>query len=247
MKQLNFVKEAVNDELLSSIKSVEDAKLLLADLSGQENHSSGIIYNILNRKDYIKEIFNALNSRNQKLIMIGGFQGTGKTELIKTISAFLDENILHFYYECSAITNLDDIILSLYSYLQRIPGNNQGLTRSAAQNQSIDERLINILKNLKKPLLFVIDSFECLIGENGKVLDDEVLHLLNFVLSLPLIKLAISGKKLPSGLQINNENVLKIKLSGLDEAEFLRILNDKNIVGSSQMLYQIFQGRKRLS
>jgi len=196
----------------------------------------------VNRKEYLKEIFFALNSNNIKLLFLSGFQGTGKTELIHLINHSLQENILSFYYECSEITNLDDIILGLYSYLHKFIEKNTENIRADKHLavKSIDEKLINLLKNLKLPIVIIFDGFEHLTEDRLNLSDSELLKFINFLLSLSGVKLVISGRKVPSsGFNIGDNNILKIKLGGIQEDDTIKILNHRNIQASEQTISQI--------
>lgn len=238
MKQLPFVKNSIDNLLATSDLSVEDIRGLFPDEKVQET----LITCLSNRKDHIKDIFDSLNSKDQNLILVSGFQGTGKTTLIKSVEVSLEDNVLCFYYESSPITNLDDVILSLYRYLHRYFIKDPEYTRTdkGFGNQSIDEKLIGYLKSLKRPLLIVIDGFENIMKEKFDDIDRELNHFINYLLDKPFIKLIISGRRLPVSLKSGKDNVLSIRLGGLDEAEALRILQS-NVDSPENTLYQLYE------
>lgn len=205
--------------------------------------SVGIFNNIVNRSEYIKEACGFLNSGKQKLFLISGFQGSGKTELINTLAFALEENILNFYYECSSGTNLDDVILSLFGFLKKMSSISPEYKRSfkISGSQSIDERLINSIKNLNRPLLIIIDGFENLINDNFDVEHKELMHFLKFMSSLPEIKIIISGRKVNFYDFKNYENISEIKLGALEEQEAYKLLKDNGLIETESVLKQIFQ------
>ena len=242
MKHLFFIKNSIIERLSSPVNSLEDADSFAKNLLNSSDISQGILYNFVNRRSYLNDIFKALNAVEQNLILVSGFQGTGKTTLVKTVALCLEEKILNFYYECSSITNLDDIFLALYGYLHKIQSKNQDSARSTPKNESIDEKLMNYLRNLKRPLLITIDGFENLMEENSGEIDSELAQFLNYILSLPTVRLVIAGKKIAaSGFEINKNNILHTRLSGLDENEALQILRDNKLSCAENTLYQIFQ------
>ena len=235
----NFIKESFINALTSSISTIEEAKSVFKnEISTEEKIPQGVLYNLVNRNEYIKETCQALNLNEQKLVFISGFQGTGKTEFINTLIYALEENVLDFYYECSSITHLDDIILSLFNYLKKILSKNPEYKRAfkISNSQSIDERLMNYIKSLNRPLLIVIDGFENLTEENK-----ELIHFLEFVISLPEIKVIISGRKVNSFDFEKQKNVFQIRLSGLEDQEAYKILKDNGIKETESALQQIFQ------
>jgi|GEM_PF-1824272 len=237
--QLSFIKNSVSEFLTSPALSPEDVRNFLPS----DRMRDDFIYCFINRKNYLNDIFESLNSREQNLILLSGFQGTGKTTLIKSVDAVLEENVLYFYYECTQITNQDDIILSLYRYLHRYFVKDPVYTRTDKSfgNQSVDERLINYLKNLKRPLLVVIDGFENILKDKLETIDKELNHLFKYLIKIPTIKLVISGRKLPLELRSDQANILSVRLGGLDEMEALRILNDSKIDCSESTLYQLYE------
>jgi len=61
-------------------------------------------------------------------------------------------------------------------------------------------------------------------------------------LSLPKIKLIISGKRLPaSTFNLKVENILDIRLSGLEENNAVSFLREHNLIGAENLLYQAFE------
>lgn len=247
MKSINFIKENFINALTSSINNIEEAENVFKKIFSEKeniskNISKGTLYNLVNRKEYLKETCQALNSNDQRLIFISGFQGTGKTEFINTLIHSLDENILNFYYECSVITHLDDVILSLFNFLKKMLIKTPEYKRAfkISSSQSIDERLMNYIKSLNRPLLIAIDSFENLI--NDEISDEykELIHFLEFLSSFPEIKIIISGRKVNSFNFKKQENIYEIKLGGLDEQESYKILKDNGLIETESGLQQIY-------
>ena len=236
MNNTIFIKETFIKALTSPISTIEEAKSVF-----KNDMPQGALYNLVNRNEYIKETCQALNSNDQKLIFINGFQGTGKTEFINTLIYALEENILNFYYECSPITHLDDIILSLFNYLKKIAIKNPEYKRAfkISNSQSIDERLMNFIKTINIPLLIVIDGFENLTNGNPPEEQKELIHFLEFLSSIPEIKIIISGRKI--GLSSLKADPYEIRLSGLEESEASKVLKDNEIIETESGLQQIFQ------
>lgn len=241
MKQINFVKKGIIEALENPLESLDETKILLKKFTGKDfSLNSSFIYNYFSRREYLLEIFNALNTKGINPIFIGGFQGTGKTELVKAVNHALEEQVLRFYYECSIITNLDDIMLSLYGYLNKFSDDNQRI--KPLRPQSIDEMLVNYVNNLKRPLLICLDSFEYLLNEQLKVADSELSKFLNFLLGNPLIKIIIVSKKLPhSTIGQEKDNFLTVRLGGFDEETGLLFLQNKGISGAGNLLNQVFE------
>jgi len=236
MVNTNFIQESFIKAITSSINNFEDARSVFKNEVPQ-----GVLYNLINRSEYLKETCLALNSDEQKLISLRGFQGTGKTEFINTLTLALEENVLNFYYECSSITHLDDIILSLFNYLKKIVIKNPEYKRAfkISNSQSIDERLMNYVKSINIPLLIIIDGFENLLNDNIAEEQKELMHFLDFLSSLSEIKIIISGHR------VNFESLsiepFEIRLGGLDETEANKLLKNNGITENESGFQQIFQ------
>ncbi len=219
----------VNKNILAKINSYQeyDNKEFkqLCKLARFNKASTDMLYTLSDRKDIILDILETLNSGKEKLIFVRGLQGVGKTTLIRAVNKFVDNQVLHFYYTCSAITNLDDIILSFYNFFnKKLEIKETKRTDINNINNSIDEKLFSYLKTLKRPLLVTIDDFDRLIKDNTEIKED-ILVFLRYLASVPDLKLLIAGQHIPiSNIGIRNEFINDIKLSGLDKEQSINFL-----------------------
>ncbi|MEI7473864.1 MAG: tetratricopeptide repeat protein [bacterium] len=239
----SFFKTALTDNISPSIQEF-DGILDVLNKAKVKHINKNTPYILINRNEHFKEAIRTINSEMRKALVINGFYGVGKTEFIKSLFLSLDDSILRFYYECSQITNLDDIIVSLYSYLNKFFKKNTELARDikASSTLSIDRKVIEYIKNLKRPLIIAIDSLEFLTDKNFNFADEEIAKFLNYLLKFPNIKLIISSQKLlVSGLNLNEKNSSRIKLGGLDDNHALQIFKDHNLIGYENTLYQAFE------
>ena len=97
-----------------------------------------------------KDIIQFINEFGQKpFFQITGLSGCGKTSFKFIIENILDENINVFSYNCSEITELDDIFYSFYKFTLKYPIKKE-LFRSGNSSfnpASLDEQIINYIKN----------------------------------------------------------------------------------------------------
>jgi tetratricopeptide (TPR) repeat protein len=237
MKNTIFIKENFITKLASSINTAEEAQNLFT-----EKMPEGILYNLVNRTDYLEETCQALNSNN-KIVFISGFQGTGKTDFLNTIIAAREEYVLNFYYECSAITQLDNIILSLFNYLKKISIKNADYKRNfrISNSQSIDERLINSIKNLERPLLITIDGFENLLYDTESEEYKDLIHFLEFASCIPEIKIIIAGRRVDISSFKKRENFFEVRLGGLEEQKANQVLRANGLQETESGFSQIYQ------
>ncbi|MDD3150001.1 MAG: tetratricopeptide repeat protein [Candidatus Gastranaerophilales bacterium] len=221
MKKLNFLKPEINGNNIDSI---------INEIGTIESFDSCILEN---RLDYINEIIGFLQNSDENIFLLEGFQGSGKTSLIKFSQTLLDEGVASFYYNCSIVTGLDDLIFSLYTNF--IKYSNREIIKNA--QYSLDEKLINILRTVKIPVLIILDSFENL-ATNGQI-NDEIKIFIEYLLSLSNIKLIVSGKKI-----VTNFAGIKIRLGGLNDESIKEILAKSQINTSNQVLQDIMKATR---
>lgn len=205
-----------------------------------------VLYNLSNRSEYLKQACDVLNSAERKIVSVSGFQGTGKTEFVNALISAAEENILCFYYECSPVTHLDNIILSLFNFLKKMSINNPEYKRSfkISNSQSIDDRLINGIKNLNRPLIIAIDGFENIVDFVSEEEQKEVVRFIDFLSSFSEIKVLISGRKVGFNLFKGLENTFQITLGGLKEQEAFKILKNNGTEETESVFRQIFQASR---
>ncbi len=193
------------------------------------------------RKDAVKELLQLLTSDKIKLIHIKGPSGTGKTYFVKSILYLLEKKVLTYYFECSQATNIDDIILSLFNYLKKTTAKDREYIKNfkISASYSIDERLINRIKNLQKPLLIFIEDIENLFQATGKNNRAELISFLNFLSSVPVIKVIATGEYLPD--MEDKKGVCTLKIGGLRQQEAYKLIEKAEVSDSEGLTQSIFE------
>ena len=193
------------------------------------------------RKHCVKDIIKNLSSEEYKLIYVNGAAGTGKTYLLKSILSLLEKKVLTYYYECSQATNLDDIILSLFNYLKKITVKDTEYIRTfkISSSFSIDERLINRIKTLEKPLLILIDGTENIFESGDEKIRKDLLNFLDFISSVPTIKVIVAGEVFPELAE--KRGVYTVKLNSLEKEEAFKLIKNTKICDSEDIIQDIFK------
>lgn len=247
MKKRGFFRAGFSELLAEKVSSIEEASKSFKKNLNHEKTDEVILYNLINRRETLVDLVEAIDSDDKNLITLKGFQGTGKTGLLKSVKSGFEENVLFFYYQCSIITNLDDIILSLYSFMVNsfVKGELSPRFAKVSRDKPIDEKLITILNNTKTPILIVIDNFENIVEEDLTIVDNEIFKFFSFLLSLDNIKLVLSGRKLPVRLTFSDSTrIHNVKILGLEEEPSVYILKNGGIKGSDQLMFQVFQASR---
>ncbi len=196
---------------------------------------------IKSRKDSAKEVFQLLGSDKIKLICIKGPSGTGKTHFLRSIQGLLEKTVLTYYYECPQAANLDDIILSLFNYLKKVTAKDKEYIRNfkISASLSIDERLVNRVKNLEKPLLIFIDGIENIFGTADESTKKDFLNFLDFIFPVPAIKVITAGENFPE--MENKKQVYTINLDSLKQEEAFKLMGEAGISASYEVARDIFK------
>lgn len=192
------------------------------------------------REEIISEIFNILTAEDNKAIALDGNFGAGKTGLLKSVISLLESSALTYYYECSEVTNLDDILLSLFHYLKKNTPRDLDYARNfrVSASFSLDERVINRIKNLEKPLLLVLDGTENIFRKGRESASKELLTFLHFVQAIPAIRIIIGGK---NQIKSNEIKIYPIKLEGLSREKAVNFIKAQSITTSEQDIEDIFK------
>lgn len=239
-----YVRKEVINKLLSNNKNVESVSQVLNELKKTEilpeqKFSNPYVY--VNRPGEIAQINNFLEDDSQKLCLIGGIQGSGKSTLVRTTLSTCQEHVLLYWYECSQVTNLDDILLSLCAFFDKRFSKNKVLTKQKS-TISIDERLISYLKTLDRPMVIVLDSIEYLVSTEFTIQDDELKQFFNYLLSQKLLKLILIGQRLPTAdMDSVDDFINELRIAGLSEYNAINLLRKEGVNASNPMLLELYK------
>ena len=239
-----YLNQNIMDKLLSCSGSAKSAMAVFDEMSKSEHISSYKNVNpyvFANRNKEIAELNYFFDDPSQKLLLVGGIQGSGKSDLMRSIVSICQEQVMVYWYECSKVTNLDDILLSLCAFFDKRIGKNQSspLQKSSI---SIDERLISYLKSLNRSIVIVLDSIEFLVNPEFTIQDEELKQFFNYLLSHPKIKLVLVGQRLPtSDMSHADDFVTELRLSGLSESNSINLLRDIGLETSNTILAEVYK------
>lgn len=204
-----------------------------------ENVSSQpIMYNeFIGRKEYLTDLNNKLNNKNNRLIQIDGIGGIGKTTFVHHFTTRLIENDEfknHFdfiiwtsskrnKYTPQGIKDLSEFIANYSELLKDIYHFVNELGLDEDEDYDIEETVLNFLKNNK--VLLIVDNLETL---NDK-------DLISFLEHFPIKSKAI----LTTRETLGDFYMSRINLNGFnEETEFPEFLNSQ---------YKLFCGNDKSS
>ena len=162
------------------------------------------------------------NFNSSPFIEITGASGCGKSSFKEIIKNFFDENICVFSYNCSEITELDDIFYTFYKFTLKYPIRKE-LFRNGSSSfkpSSLDEQILHYLKNISPNIVMIFDNFEKLFDEEGKIKAANIRSFFEYISTLKNIKVVfMSGTSIKDALTVYGDTISSISLNGLNEGQ----------------------------
>lgn len=191
-----------------------------------------------NNKDEIEKIIKFFSS-DKSLLVVSGFMGTGKTEIIKNITSQIDKNTLLLWANCYESTNLDDIFLTFFEKFKHLVSNGQ-INLPQAKFDNFSQRINACFSAISKNIVVVINSYQALMAENTKPINDFIKYLTNF----KNIKVIVISRNFNAD-NLTDVKSEKVVLKALDEIMFQKLLltNSIKIYGPvADELYKLTKG-----
>ncbi len=206
--------------IVKNLKTKEDFKAAISkhfELTPRINS----VVDIRNKeiKEYIENLGSGI-----KFHFLTGFSGVGKSEILKLTPAFLD-NSLFFCFDCFNSACMDDVIFSLYRYFTTIKSVKiQHLVKKTfSQTRSIDERILELLKDFPANLIIAFDSFEHFVNKNTDRLPHEIAKFLDFLAEQENIKIVTASQVAPFEIIKKHPFSKNLRLEALTYNQFLEL------------------------
>ena len=176
---------------------------------------------------------------NKKLMLLNGFTGCGKTEILDFICSNFKPETLLIKYMCLETTILDDMLLSFFETFRNyaIKGT---ITLPRAKVENFTQKINTYFNSVKNPIIIVLQSFQAILRENKKDILSFVEHLEKF----ENIKIIISSRTFDhKDFEQTDFEQTTIKAFTKDNYERMLRANDiKNIGPLSNELYKQTRG-----
>lgn len=221
--KISAERRQVDEKLLSSFKvSKKDAFIIETN------------------EDAFFELLGFLNSEEQ-IFILNGFMGAGKSVILDLLPKCLRDDVLLFQTNYFEATNLDDILLSLFTDFTNYH-NNKKIVLSKVDSPIFSDKINAFIKSSNAPMVFVFDSFEIINAskENQK----DILNFITYLSNFDKIKIIIGSRSFDEDYLPASENVKSSFVKLLDSQRFNSLLSMHNINENSFYVEQIFKYTK---
>ncbi len=190
--------------------------------------------------EIIEKIYNFYNSTDE-LLLLCGFSGCAKSEILNKTLENLDGDTLIFKHMCFEYTTIDDFLLNFYDSFRKY-----SLEKKVSLKKTIGENFKNkvsfYFKNIDKKCIIAVDNFE-LISNNI-----EILNFLCHIASFENTKLVLISRENNIDFFIDQKlssQIIEIKPDTKEIFEE-KIENEKIEIDkeTSDKLYELTQGHR---
>lgn len=195
-------------------------------------------YLIGNNEKQIDQICDFLQN-DKKLLLINGFAGSGKGEILNCVNSHLNSDVVLIKYMCLETTILDDMLLSFFETFRNyaITGT---ITLPKAKVDNFTQKINSYFNAVKNPIVVVLHSFQAILKENKK----EILNFIEHLEKFENIKIILSSRNFDYE-DFNNIDYDRVSVLAFSKEWFEKYLRDneiKNIGPLSNELYKQTRG-----
>lgn len=195
-------------------------------------------YLIGNNEKQIGQICDFLQN-DKKLLLINGFAGSGKGEILGYVTSFLKLDVVFIKYMCLETTILDDMLLSFFeSFRNYAIKGTINLPKGKVDN--FTQKINSYFNAVKNPVIVVLHSFQSVLKENKKDIMSFIEHLEKF----ENVKIILSSRTF-NYEEFDHINYDRISVLAFTKDYFEKYLKNsgvKNIGPLSNELYKQTKG-----
>lgn len=173
----------------------------------------------------LQDIFNFFISEN-KIFILNGFMGSGKSLLLNSCADFLRNEILVFRINHFTATNLDDILLSIFMDFSTYH-NQRKIVLPKVDSTIFSEKIHAFIKALNVPMVFILDSFD--IHNISQKEQKDVLDFITYLSNFDKVKVIVGSRSFDEDYLPSQEGVSSSTVKLLDREGFNKLLLLNNI------------------
>ena len=192
-----------------------------------------------NNKKQLECIFEYYNS-NKPLLLVNGFLGSGKTQIVKHSLKFLQQETIVLEYTCFETTILDDILLSFFEDFKNLE-DKELIDKPKIKSENFTQKITSYFETITKPIVIVINSYEIILKNNKQ----DILDFFTHISQKSNIKIIITSRmfnyeEFSERFQFEKVTILALEKSLFEK--FLRSEGIKSIGPVSDELYKHTRG-----
>lgn len=128
-----------------------------------------------NNKKQLESLLNFYNS-STPLMLVNGFMGTGKTQIVNHSLKFLGSNVIILEYNCFETTILDDILLSFFEDFKELALKGV-ISQPKIKTENFTQKIAAYFNSINLPIVIIINSFESVLKNNKQDILDFIFHI----------------------------------------------------------------------
>lgn len=240
----NFLNDGMNTFMSSYI---DTSGFMLSRTVEYENIKDKIPLELSNLEEEIighdfetfSKLLSFLSSTLLKTFILHGFMGSGKSAMVNVIPQTLHRSVLLFRINCFEATNLDDVLLSIYTKFIEYH-NEKKVTLPKVVSNVFADKVNSYIKADTKPILFIFESLD----SEKYPLHADIINFIKHISQIDKIKVVITSRNLASNDLPNDSttNFAVIKLAGKEE--FIKLLNKNEIESDDETYEEAFVATK---
>ena len=193
------------------------------------------------QRDKLNELLNFYLDNNLKICLLDGNTGSFKTNLFNVSKKHLNDDVLVFSFKCFEGSTLDDIFLAFFEDLKKY-AQQKKVSFAKIETNSISQRIITYLTNIKTPCVIMIDSLEEIFTKNDEAEREEVLRFISHLYSVEKFKIVLISSSF-NELEHSFDKFVNIKMQPYTKTEISEIFPELN-PESLEKFYQISGGNQ---
>lgn len=174
--------------------------------------------------------------KQENILLVNGFLGTGKTQIIKHLLCFMDKTVESFIINCSPSITLDDFMLTLWEQFISNPTNAE-IAYRYRHTKSFQERIIGCFSETKSNIIISILELDLTIEDNIQ----EILDFIWTITQNEKIKIIISSKTFDTTVIPKEITYTKVILKAFSRIIFEKFLQEKGIKGTTRIIDELYK------
>lgn len=142
-----------------------------------------------NNEKQIGQICEFLQDDNKKLMLVNGFQGSGKSLVVDFVSTCFNPGVLTLRYNCLETTILDDMLLSFFDSFRTYTVQGK-VVPPRIKTENFAQKINSYFNSINRPIVIVLHSFEAILKSNKA----DILNFIKHLAKLPNIKIIITSR-----------------------------------------------------